>query len=58
MSEDQFTREQKLGEIIREIALRRAVYKGQVRNGRMTEHEAEKRIAIMVQIAKDYGEHG
>jgi hypothetical protein len=58
MSEDQFTREQKLGEIIREIALRRIVYKGQVRNGRMTEHEAAKRIAIMVQIANDYGWHG
>jgi hypothetical protein len=58
MSEDQFTREEKLSEIIREIALRRSVYKKWVADGRMKEHEAVKRIAIMQQIAKDYGGHG
>jgi hypothetical protein len=58
MSEDQFTREEKLSEIVREIALRRSVYKKWVADGRMKEHEAARRIAIMQQIAKDYGGHG
>lgn len=52
------TREQKLAEVVREIALRRVVYRGQVKNGRMKTEEAERRIAIMAAIAKDYGGHG
>ena len=55
---NRFTREEKLSEIVREIALRRSVYKRQIYDGRMTAIEAERRIAIMIEIAKDYGGHG
>ena len=53
-----FTKQQKLSEIIREIALRRSLYRRKVANHEMKVDEAERRIAIMVEIAKDYGGHG
>ena len=54
----EFTREQKLKEIAREIALRRNVYAKRIRVGQMTQEAADNQIAIMVEIAKDYGGTG
>ena len=53
-----FTREQKLKAVAREIALRRNVYPKKVRDGKMTSTEAERELAVMTEIAKDYGGHG
>jgi hypothetical protein len=53
-----FTREQKLQEIAREIALRRRVYPRWIATGRMKQDHADRLIAIMLEIAKDYGGHG
>ncbi len=53
-----FTREQKLAEIAREIALRRAVFPKWIESGRLKPEDAARRIAILVEIAKDYGGHG
>ena len=47
----EFTREEKLAEIAREIALRRAVYGKQASANGMKPEEAERRIAVMVAIA-------
>lgn len=58
MSEVEHSREAKLAEIVREIALRRNVYNDLIKQGRMKRVEADKRIEIMVQIAKDYGGTG
>lgn len=54
----EFSREEKLKEIAREIALRRNVYARRIRNHTMTVAEAEHGIAVMLEIAKDYGGHG
>jgi hypothetical protein len=54
----EFSREAKLQEIAREIAMRRNVYKSYVRRGLMTQAKAEHQLAIMLAIAKDYGGHG
>ena len=54
----EFTREEKLAEVAREIAFRRAVYAKRIREWAMKPQEAERRIAIMVAIAIDYGGHG
>lgn len=53
-----FSREEKLKEIAREIAFRRNVYPKQVARKVMSGNEADRRIAIMLEIAKDYGGHG
>jgi len=53
-----FTREEKLKEIAREIVLRRAVYGRKVERGEMKQADADRRIGIMLEIAKDYGGHG
>jgi hypothetical protein len=52
-----FTREEKLKEIAREIALRRNVYPKAIASGRMTKDQADRHLAIMTEIAKDYGGH-
>lgn len=38
--------------------MRRSLYPKWVANGRMTQQEADDRIAVMEAIAKDYGGHG
>ena len=53
-----FTKEEKLKEIAREIAYRRNVYRKKIKDHTMTVKDAESRIAIMLEIAKDYGGHG
>ena len=58
MSDTEFTREEKLKEVAREIALRRNVYPKWVRDGRMSRDDADRRIAVLVAVAKDYGGTG
>ena len=58
MAEQHYTTEQKLAEVVREIAMRRAVYRPLITSGRMTQDEADRRIGIMLSIAKDYGGRG
>lgn len=53
-----FSREEKLKEIAREIALRRSVYRRKIARHEMKPEEAEMRIDIMLSIARDYGGHG
>lgn len=53
-----FTKAEILKEIAREIAMREAVYPTQVRTGKLTAAEADRRISILLQVAKDYGGHG
>jgi len=54
----EFTREEKLKEVAREIALRRRVYPNRVLTHRLSQKAADRQIAIMLAIAKDYGGHG
>jgi hypothetical protein len=49
-----FTAAQKLAEIKREIVFRRRVYARMVETGSMKASDAEYRIAVMEQIARDY----
>jgi hypothetical protein len=58
MSSAEFSREEKLKEIAREIALRRRVYPNRVMTHRLSQAAADRQIAIMLAIAKDYGGHG
>jgi hypothetical protein len=53
-----FSREEKLREIAREIAMRRRVYQRRIAHREMTVADAERAISIMLAIAKDYGGHG
>ncbi len=57
-ADNQFTAQEKLSEISREIALRRRVYPKQIADGRMTRAEADRHLAIMAAIARDYGGTG
>ena len=50
-----FTAKEKLAEVKREIAFRRRVYDRLVDNGSMRASERDFRIAVMEQIAADYG---
>lgn len=50
----QFTNEEKLAAIQREIKLRERVYPKWIDKGRMTEAAAEREIAIMKAIEQDY----
>ena len=54
----EFSCEEKLKEIAREIALRRRVYPNRVMTHRLSQAAADRQIAIMLAIAKDYGGHG
>ncbi len=54
----EFSKEEKLKEVAREIALRRNVYAKRVRVGQMSQLDADRQIAIMIDIAKDYGGTG
>jgi len=53
-----FSRSEKLAAVAREIALRRRNYPKWVASGKMNATAAEREIAIMIEIAKDYGGHG
>lgn len=44
----------KVAALRREIALRRAVFPGRVRLGKMTQIEADREIAVMEAILADY----
>lgn len=50
----QFSDRDKRDEVAREVNLRKSVYPGQVRQGRMRHEEAERRKAIMYAIWLDY----
>ncbi len=50
------TREEKLAEIAREIALRQRVYPRWIADRKLTQHKADRQIAILVAIQADYGE--
>ena len=54
----EFSRDDKLGELRQEIAMRRHVYGRQVANGRMKQDKADRGIAIMEAIAADYEAQG
>lgn len=49
-----FTAEELYTEAMRELKMRERVYAGQVQAGAMSPDLAEKRIAMMRQIADDY----
>ena len=49
-----FTPRQKQKEAEREVAMRRTVYGRRVQGRAMSQEEADKQIAIMVEIAEDY----
>lgn len=49
-----FTDEEKLAEIDREITMRRRVYPWQVRNGKLSEENARRQIDLMIAIKMDY----
>lgn len=46
--------QEKLAEIEREIAMRRRVYPRDVQADRMTQAQADRRLAIMEAVAHDY----
>jgi hypothetical protein len=51
-----FTRSEKLFCIERELRMRRHVYPRAVAQRRMTQHEADRELAMMEEIAQDYRE--
>ena len=54
----EFTREEKLRAVKREIALRLVNYPKWIANGKMSKDQAAHEIDIMRAIAIDYGGHG
>ncbi len=54
----EYSREDKRKEIARELALRRNVYPAMVRGKRLKLQEAERRIAILEAIERDYAGDG
>jgi hypothetical protein len=54
MSTPQFTFEQKLEAVKREISYRRHVYERRVANGQMTRALADRQIAVFEAIQADY----
>jgi len=49
-----FTNRQKADEARREVALRRRVYSRRVEEGRMTQADCDRQIAIMADMQADY----
>jgi hypothetical protein len=49
-----YTTEQKISEIKREIAMRNKVYRRRVSAGDMSPNEAREKISIMEEILRDY----
>jgi len=45
-------------ELAREIAMRRALYPHQVKTGKLTQEESDRRINILLQLAREHGGHG
>ena len=56
MSKQQYTIEEKLAEVVRELDFRREVYPFRVKMKVMRQEEADRRVAILAAIAKDYDE--
>ena len=54
----EISREEKLREIAREIALRKNLYPNWIRFGKLSQQQADRRLQILLAIAKDYGGHG
>lgn len=52
----QFTAREKMQAAQREVGYRRRVYERRVADGHMSRQKADKEIAIMEEIAWDYGE--
>lgn len=50
------TREEKIAELSREIALRQRAYPRWIADRKLTQHKADRQIAILVAIQADYGE--
>lgn len=50
----QFSDHEKRAEAVREVAMRKSVYRGMVRSGKIMQREADRAIAIMQEIADDY----
>lgn len=50
----QFTTDDKIKALKREVAMRRAVYAGRVAQGRMKQADADREIAVMAAILADY----
>jgi uncharacterized HAD superfamily protein len=53
-----YTAADKYREAADEVAFRRSVYKNLVRDNRMTQAEAERKIGIMEEIAQEYRAQG
>jgi len=55
MTSPVFTAREKMREAQREVGYRRFVYAKRVNDGKMKQAEADRFIAIMTEIAADYG---
>lgn len=49
-----FTDEEKIAEIDREIEMRHRVYGWQVRNGKLSKEQARRQLDLMLSIKADY----
>ena len=49
-----FSDQEKISELTREVAMRRTVYPGQVAQGKLTPHAAQRRIEILQEIIAEY----
>ena len=52
----EFTAQEKHAEAVREVEMRKQVYEGLVRATSLSQHEADRRIALMREIAEDYSQ--
>jgi hypothetical protein len=52
----EFTAEEKHAEAVREVEMRKQVYEGLVRANSLSQQEADRRIALMREIAEDYSQ--
>ncbi|BEV44373.1 hypothetical protein [Afipia carboxidovorans] len=57
-TEAKFTDDEKAAEAERELRMRKQVYPRRVADGRMTQADADRKIAIMAEIAEDYKSKG
>jgi hypothetical protein len=48
------TAQEKLDEVLREIGYRQYVYPRQIAAGKMNQHTADRRIAVMQAVVDDY----
>lgn len=54
MTAPTFTAAEKRAEVQRELQIRRKLFPGWVSSGRITQEVADRRIAILEEIARDY----